>query len=197
MCEPNEGCNECARPTDIALQEHAAIHAALGLQAGDGGVSSAMLRDLSPEPNILEELQLVENRIAGTSFSPLLPGAKAPRDVPPFTPDPTPPITMPTRHAPHTCPDRALVTFTVSLQTNWRRLLGQHQPPCSSRGQLGDPSPQLEPQALGASLGPSPSLANAAASNRWPSWLTHPPRYQMHRRTLRLQGRLSLLPLRQ
>lgn len=43
------------------MQEHAAITAALGLKAGEGG----KLPDLAPEPNILQELQMVEDRIAG------------------------------------------------------------------------------------------------------------------------------------
>ena len=43
------------------MQEHAAITAALGLKAGEG----AKLPDLAPEPNILQELQMVEDRIAG------------------------------------------------------------------------------------------------------------------------------------
>ncbi len=43
------------------LQEHAAIHAALGLKPGEGGLG----RTFTPEPTILQELQLVEERIAG------------------------------------------------------------------------------------------------------------------------------------
>ena len=43
-------------------QEHAAIHAALGLKPGEGG---GLGRTFTPEPTILQELQLVEERIAG------------------------------------------------------------------------------------------------------------------------------------
>ena len=52
-------------------QEHAAIHAALGLKPGEGG---GLGRTFTPEPTILQELQLVEERIAGPllghTFSP-------------------------------------------------------------------------------------------------------------------------------
>ncbi|KAL0042870.1 hypothetical protein WJX79_002046 [Trebouxia sp. C0005] len=43
-------------------REHAAIHAALGLKPGEGG---ELGRTFTPEPTILQELQLVEERIAG------------------------------------------------------------------------------------------------------------------------------------
>ncbi|DBB11592.1 TPA: hypothetical protein ACH3X3_006983 [Trebouxia sp. C0006] len=43
-------------------REHAAIHAALGLKPGEGG---GLGRTFTPEPTILQELQLVEERIAG------------------------------------------------------------------------------------------------------------------------------------
>ena len=42
-------------------QEHATIYAALGLKPGEGGLG----RTFTPEPTILQELQLVEERIAG------------------------------------------------------------------------------------------------------------------------------------
>ena len=47
------------------LQEHAAITAALGLKPGEGGGVGALGRTFTPEPTILQELQMVEERIAG------------------------------------------------------------------------------------------------------------------------------------
>lgn len=48
----------------VWLQEHAVITAALGLKPGEGG---GLGRTFTPEANILQELQLVEERIAGRS----------------------------------------------------------------------------------------------------------------------------------
>lgn len=50
----------------VVSQEHAAIHAALGLKPGEGG---GLGRTFTPEPTILQELQLVEERIAGPLFT--------------------------------------------------------------------------------------------------------------------------------
>ena len=50
----------------VLSQEHAAIHAALGLKPGEGG---GLGRTFTPEPTILQELQLVEERIAGPLFT--------------------------------------------------------------------------------------------------------------------------------
>ena len=50
------------------MQEHAAISAALGLKTNEG----AKVPDLTPEPTILQELQMVEDRIAGMSFMVML-----------------------------------------------------------------------------------------------------------------------------
>ena len=47
-------------------QEQAAIHAARGLKPGEGG---GLGRTFTPEPTILQELQLVEERIAGLLFT--------------------------------------------------------------------------------------------------------------------------------
>lgn len=53
-------------------QEHAAISAALGLKPGEAGVGPHLMgglgRTFTPEPMILQELQLVEERIAGAAF---------------------------------------------------------------------------------------------------------------------------------
>lgn len=55
------GCCFSFVPTCVGLQEHAVISAALGLKPGAGGLG----RTFTPETNILQELQLVEERIAG------------------------------------------------------------------------------------------------------------------------------------
>lgn len=52
----------CLSDKFVLSQEHAAIHAALGLKPGEGG---ELGRTFTPEPTILQELQLVEERIAG------------------------------------------------------------------------------------------------------------------------------------
>lgn len=49
--------------TYVWLQEHAVISAALGLKPGEG--VGGLGRTFTPEVNIIQELQLVEERIAG------------------------------------------------------------------------------------------------------------------------------------
>ncbi len=56
----------CLSSWFVVSQEHAAIHAALGLKPGEGG---GLGRTFTPEPTILQELQLVEQRIAGPLFT--------------------------------------------------------------------------------------------------------------------------------
>lgn len=54
------------------LQEHAAISAALGLKPAGGAGVGGLGRTFTPEVNILQELQLVEERIAGHYFGMVL-----------------------------------------------------------------------------------------------------------------------------